>query len=163
MTETIVTVRPTDEDVREAREAFESLSAAFADMEGESGPSTEVRLKVSSSEGQRDVRLPTCVSTVLIAPLQSISEGDGVSVTPIRRMLTSQQAADYLDVSRPYLVESLLETGRIPFHRVGVRRRVRLADLEKYRAAEAAKNAERERRWKELFTPQIKRFSDGSR
>jgi hypothetical protein len=48
-----------------------------------------------------------------------------------------------------------LEHGRIPFRKVGNRRKVRLADLQKYREEEEEKRTERERRWKEMFVPDV--------
>jgi excisionase family DNA binding protein len=57
-----------------------------------------------------------------------LSNGGAISVLPADRMLTSQEAADFLNMSRTYLVR-LLDEGKIPFERVGRHRRVALADL----------------------------------
>lgn len=76
-------------------------------------------------------QIPAEAFDALVFVVKSLSEGKGVTVMPTDTQLTTQEAADYLGVSRPTLVK-LLETGDIPFRKVGRHRRVALADLTDY-------------------------------
>jgi excisionase family DNA binding protein len=61
-----------------------------------------------------------------------LAEGRGVSVIPSHAELTTQQAADVLSVSRPFLI-GLLESGRIPYRTVGRHRRITFEDLMEFK------------------------------
>jgi excisionase family DNA binding protein len=77
--------------------------------------------------------IPKDVLTLLQQLLAILASGDAVSVVPVQKELTTQQAANLLNVSRQYLVQ-LLEEGRIPFHRTGTHRRLYTQDVLAYRA-----------------------------
>lgn len=80
------------------------------------------------------VELPTSALQLLMEILSELADGNAVKVVPVHAELTTQEAADMLNVSRPHLVK-LLEEGVLPFHKTGRHRRVRFADLMVYRDA----------------------------
>lgn len=82
--------------------------------------------------------LPRQAVTLLAFILTQAAEGRGVTVMPAHAELTTQEAADMLNVSRPYLIK-LLESGEIPFRRVGRHRRIKFEALQHYRRQDEAK------------------------
>ncbi len=78
-------------------------------------------------------------ATVLLAKILGfLASGEGVNVMPDSAELTTQQAAEFLNVSRPYLIK-LLESGEIPYRLVGTHRRIRFRDLDEYKSRDDLK------------------------
>lgn len=94
----------------------------------------EKNVCVQIGEGESYVALPVGAVRLLARALEIIGDGDAVILTPLHSELSTQQAAEILKVSRPYLVK-LLDEGAIPSHKVGTHRRVRLHDVLEYKRA----------------------------
>lgn len=85
--------------------------------------------------GGETVELPRSVRDVLVRVVRELAQGNAVAVLPVHAELTTQEAADLLNVSRPYLI-GLIEHGTLPCTRTaGNHRRLRLADVLTYQRA----------------------------
>jgi excisionase family DNA binding protein len=93
------------------------------------GRGESVRLCLIDSEA--DVTVPVSAIHMLVDILSQMTQGNAVSLMPIHAELTTQQAANLLNVSRPFLVKQL-EAGASPFYKVGRHRRIRFSDLMAY-------------------------------
>ncbi len=114
-------VTPTVDDVRLAKLSSRRLA-----------PFLNRNLNVRIAETDEPVELPAVAVRLLVDLLSAMAEGNAVTLIPIHAELTTQQAADLLGVSRPFLIKQL-EDGVIPFRKVGTHRRILFSDLMQYK------------------------------
>jgi excisionase family DNA binding protein len=97
---------------------------------------------VENTEDPPLLKLPPKVLRLIADLLGAMAQGKAVTVVPKELDVTTQEAAMFLNVSRPYFVR-LLDQGKLPFHKVGTHRRVRFEDVVKYKEArqQGARNA----------------------
>ncbi|MEG3437869.1 helix-turn-helix domain-containing protein [Pannus brasiliensis CCIBt3594] len=118
---------PSVEDKTLARDNSRILASLLS--EGRS----HYRIHLVSGESDTDpLILPAAALNLLAEALEQMAEGNAVALVPLRRELSTSEAAELLGVSRPYLV-GLLESGQIPFRKVGARRRVLHEDAIAYK------------------------------
>lgn len=118
---------PTAQEITLARESGPTISACL-----QTRAETQIIEIADDSGVMHQVCLPVSALRLLVEVLTEIGEGNAVRLIPIHAELTTQDAADELNVSRPYLVQ-LLERGIIPFHKIGTHRRVRYQDVIAYK------------------------------
>ena len=95
---------------------------------------------VGDDKKPSEITLGPALSSLLMELLRHVGSGDAVTLVPLSKMLTTQQAADILNVSRPFLV-SLLEKGEIEHVLVGRHRRIKADKLFAYKRARDEKRA----------------------
>lgn len=118
---------PTEEDATLAKKSSQTLAAYIGNKDAFHS------IKVELDDGvSQTVKIPSLAFQMLVDILGQMAKGNAVTFIPVHAELTTQEAADILNVSRPYLV-GLLEGGEIPFRKVGTRRRVRYLDLLNYK------------------------------
>ena len=114
-------ITPTSEESSLARDSSRTLSAL-----------SKHDLRVHIPETKEDITLPASAVRLLVDLLAEMAEGNAVTLIPIHAELTTQQAADFVGVSRPFLVK-LLEENKLPHRKVGTHRRVLFKDLMNYK------------------------------
>lgn len=87
---------------------------------------------------QEPISVPKGAFVLFLQVLEQMAQGNAVTLVPIHAELTTQEAADLLNVSRPFLI-GLLEQGKIPFHKTGTHRRIRFEHLLAYQREEKAR------------------------
>ncbi|WP_445396877.1 helix-turn-helix domain-containing protein [Zobellella sp. An-6] len=116
---------PTPDEVEVARSSSRTL-AKYANED-------RVNLTINGRQGKDALILPGTVVDLLLNILSELSQGNAISVMPVHAELSTQEAANLLNVSRPHLVK-LLESGEIEFKKVGTHRRILARDLLAYKA-----------------------------
>lgn len=131
---TTVQEMPTPEAVKEAQKALRQLASV-----AESGkPAASVRVRAEGDAAKVSVTVPRQAFELFLEVLGQMANGNAVTILPLHAELTTQQAADLLNVSRPHLVQ-LLEENAIPYRRVGTHRRVLAADVLDYKRRDDAR------------------------
>jgi len=128
ITPTTESIIPSSQDIKAAKE----LREAFG--EGD----FSVSIVLSGNGKEKRILLTADEYPLLAGVVLQIAEGKSVVVLPLEEELSTQQAADLLNVSRPFLIK-LLENNEIPFRTVGSWRRVKVADLLAYKRKDEAK------------------------
>lgn len=119
---------PTPEAAEEAKVALRALSIPSRGY----APSRTVEVRPEGGGRPVSAMVPREAFELFLEILGQMANGNAVTIVPVHAELTTQQAADLLNVSRPYLV-GLLDERKIPFRLVGAHRRVKAADLLAYK------------------------------
>ena len=128
-------VAPTASEMKLAAESVSRLAPVMKNRR------QSVRVQIEPD--QESITIPMSALRLFASILAEMAKGNAVTLIPIHAELTTQQAADLLNVSRPHLV-SLIDAGTLPARMVGTHRRVLYKDLMQY------KRANREARLKAL-------------
>ena len=125
---------PTEADSSVAKETSRLLASRLK-------KGAPMQLRILDDGAQATVKLPAPAVGLLLRILEEMARGNAVTIIPVHAELTTQEAADMLNISRPSLIQ-LLDEGRIEFRRVGTHRRVRFEGLMAYkRRADADRRA----------------------
>ena len=134
MTDQALTMRPpTLEETQKANLALETLAGALT-------PAGALPIQVSTNAGVSKIELPTALGQMVLDLLNHVAKGEMVTFVPYGAELTTNQAADLLNVSRPHLIK-LLNAGDIDFHKVGSHRRIKSEDVLAYKIERDRKRA----------------------
>jgi excisionase family DNA binding protein len=127
---------PSTAAAEEARNALRALTRGLQEER-----QARVRLQAEGAPGEATVTLPREAFDILLEVLGQMANGNAVTIVPVHAELTTHQAAEILNVSRPYLI-GLLEAGKIPYRMVGTHRRIRFTDLMAYKQQDDARRDE---------------------
>lgn len=124
-------VMPTPEDALVAEESSRKLASM---LPGKSKSRKPLRFKIRPESAGREetVEIPLSAFRLLNGILTQMAMGNTITIVPIHAELTTQQAADLINVSRPFLIKQL-QRKEIPFHKVGQHRRIKFQDLMDYK------------------------------
>jgi excisionase family DNA binding protein len=117
--------RPRPDEIARARKSSQTLAHYLNDP---------VRIKLTIARGttEETVELPAAVLRPMIEILTAFAQGQPTMILPMKARLTTQEAADLLQVSRPHLIK-LLEKGELRFDKVGSHRRIEFSELIRYK------------------------------
>lgn len=126
-------IAPTAADTELARESSRQLSRLLDKQHDTGKQLSHCQLHVRAGDGPEEVVvIPVSAFRLLTDMLTQMARGNAVTLMPVHAELTTQQAADILNVSRPFLI-GLIDDGKIPCRKVGTHRRIRFDDLMAYK------------------------------
>lgn len=136
---------PAEATKRSLEEQIRRMTPVAAPPEQQAGVAAIVRLLDSAAHERRRpaecklvgpsgdaISVPEALFHVLVRVVEVMARGDAITIVPVGKEVTTQQAADMLNVSRQYLVR-LLDEGRIPYTKTGKHRRLRIEDVLAFR------------------------------
>lgn len=115
---------------------MQSYDALISSINAVKGENPEIEIE----ETKEKIRIPLSALKFLASILKEMSQGKPISIVPVATEVTTQAAAEILGCSRPHIVK-LLETGKIPFTKVGKHRRIKYEDVISYRKEMKAEQA----------------------
>lgn len=122
---------PTDDEITQAREASRQL-ARLLPAGGDDASAAAPALRLVTDDNHHEmIAIPPGALRLLVDMLTQLGQGRAVTLLPQNAELTTQEVADYLNVSRPYVVK-LIEDEKLPARKVGTRRRVAFEHLLRY-------------------------------
>lgn len=121
-------ILPTNKETHLAEESSRALSVLMKSVK----KTSIVKMTVIINNKEKTINVPLSAVRLLADILTQMSEGNAVTLTSVHFELTTQEAADLLNVSRPYLV-GLLDDNKIPHRKVGNRRKVLSKDILAYK------------------------------
>jgi excisionase family DNA binding protein len=89
--------------------------------------------RISASNSEADIVVPIPALRILVNILNEMAQGRAVTLMPFAAELTTQQAADFLNVSRPHVV-ALMESNQLRYRKVGTHRRIEFSELQRFHA-----------------------------
>lgn len=120
------TLIPSEKDIQIAAESCRQLASVL----GKKNKTFDFKIK--GEKGALTISIPAPALRMLFAALTQMAQGNTVTLIPIHAELTTQEAANILNVSRPFLV-NLLEENKIPHRKIGTRRKILFKDIMNYK------------------------------
>jgi excisionase family DNA binding protein len=116
---------PSEAEAELARETKDILAPRI-------GKNVSLDLRAMNFQSEPTVKIPASAARLLVQILDEMSRGNAVKIVPVHAELTTQEAADLLNISRPTLIQ-MLEQGLIEYRKVGTHRRVPFAKAIEYK------------------------------
>lgn len=126
LTDKLETVTPTEHDASLAKKSGRQIARVLAKTAG------DLKLQIEGDDSET-IEIPYAALRLLANILAQMAQGNAFTLIPIHAELTTQQAAELLNVSRPFVI-GLIENHELPCRRIGTHRRILFKDLTDYKS-----------------------------